>query len=385
MNPTALGSGSRVLNAYAARTTARRVYEGQRAAAPDQRVFILTRSGFAGQQRYAAATWSGDITSTWTALRQQIAAGPRLLALRHAVLDHGHRRLLGARRASRARTRRPEDVEEWRELNTRWFQFGTFVPAARASTARRRTARCGSWAASRTPPTRPSSKFDRLRYRLLPYIYSLAGAVTPRGRHDPAAAGHGLPDDATARGDQRPVPVRPRVPGQPGDDLQGPHAARSTCPPARDWYDFWTGDGCCAAGRRLDAAAPVRRDPAPREGRLHPALRPGAAVHGREARRPAHARRLHRRRRRDSPSTRTTASATATRRAPPAASRSSGTTKARTLTSRRAPGVVPRACSRSGRSRSCSCRGRRPVPFSFELRPQRTVRYDGEAIEVRLK
>ena len=51
------------------------IYEGQRAAAPDQRVFILTRSGFAGQQRYATAMWSGDITSTWTALRKQIPAG----------------------------------------------------------------------------------------------------------------------------------------------------------------------------------------------------------------------------------------------------------------------------------------------------------------------
>ena len=51
------------------------VYEGQRKAAPNQRVFILTRSGYAGQQRYAAATWSGDITSTWTAMKKQIAAG----------------------------------------------------------------------------------------------------------------------------------------------------------------------------------------------------------------------------------------------------------------------------------------------------------------------
>ena len=51
------------------------IYEGQRSAAPDQRVFILTRSGFAGIQRYATATWSGDTTSTWTALAKQIPAG----------------------------------------------------------------------------------------------------------------------------------------------------------------------------------------------------------------------------------------------------------------------------------------------------------------------
>ena len=60
MNPTALGSGSRMLNAYSL-VNSKTVYEGQRAAAPDQRVFILTRSAFAGQQHYGAAVWSGDI------------------------------------------------------------------------------------------------------------------------------------------------------------------------------------------------------------------------------------------------------------------------------------------------------------------------------------
>ena len=74
MNPTALGPGARVLNAFPL-VNSEAVYDGQRAAAPDQRVFILTRSGYAGQQRYAAAVWSGDTSSTWTALRKQIPAG----------------------------------------------------------------------------------------------------------------------------------------------------------------------------------------------------------------------------------------------------------------------------------------------------------------------
>src|SRR5262249_61156806 len=74
MNPTALGSGARMLNAYSL-ANSKTVYEGQRAAAPKERVFILTRSAFAGQQHYGAAVWSGDISSTWTALRSQIPAG----------------------------------------------------------------------------------------------------------------------------------------------------------------------------------------------------------------------------------------------------------------------------------------------------------------------
>ncbi len=95
MNPTALGPGSRVLNAYSL-LQSRGLYEGQRAAAPDQRVFILTRSGFAGQQRYAAATWSGDISSTWTALREAGDGRAGLRALGHPLLDDGFGRILGA-------------------------------------------------------------------------------------------------------------------------------------------------------------------------------------------------------------------------------------------------------------------------------------------------
>ena len=70
---------------------------------PDKRVFILTRSGFAGQQRYGAATWSGDISSTWTALRKQIPAGFVVLALGDSLLDGGQRRLLGPPRFAQAR------------------------------------------------------------------------------------------------------------------------------------------------------------------------------------------------------------------------------------------------------------------------------------------
>jgi len=74
MNPTAMGSASRMLNGYALMNS-NGVYSGQRESAPNQRVFILTRSGFAGEQRYSTATWSGDITSTWTAMAKQITAG----------------------------------------------------------------------------------------------------------------------------------------------------------------------------------------------------------------------------------------------------------------------------------------------------------------------
>ena len=114
MNPTALGSGARVLNAYPL-VHSQGVYEGLRAAAPDKRVLILTRSGFAGMQRYAAASWSGDISSTWTAMRKQIAAGLgfALSGMPYWTFDTGGfsvpDRFAHAPRGSAA-------LDEWREL-----------------------------------------------------------------------------------------------------------------------------------------------------------------------------------------------------------------------------------------------------------------------------
>ncbi|HEX9933806.1 MAG TPA: TIM-barrel domain-containing protein, partial [bacterium] len=122
VHPTALGSGSRVLNAYSLYHS-KGVYEGQRKAAPDQRVCILTRSGFSGQQRFAAATWSGDISSTWTAMKKQITAGlgSCVSGLPYWAMDIG-----GFSVPPRFSRPNPDaaDLEEWRELNLRWYQFG---------------------------------------------------------------------------------------------------------------------------------------------------------------------------------------------------------------------------------------------------------------------
>ncbi len=133
--------------------TARASTRGSGRRRPDQRVFILTRSGFAGQQRYAAATWSGDITSTWTRDAQADRGRPGVLHLGPPVLDDGHRRLRGARPLLA-----PRPVAGGRRGVARAQH--PLVPVRRrssrcsASTARRRSARCGRWAASRTRPTR---------------------------------------------------------------------------------------------------------------------------------------------------------------------------------------------------------------------------------------
>ena len=152
MNPTGLGTGARVLNAYSLVQQPRAVYEGLRAAAPDQRVLILTRSGFAGMQRYAAASWSGDISSTWTAMRKQIAAGLgfSLSGMPYWTFDTGGfsvpPRFAHAPRGGRRSTNGASST-------TRWFEFARSCRSC-ACTARRPSARCGSSAATAARPTR---------------------------------------------------------------------------------------------------------------------------------------------------------------------------------------------------------------------------------------
>ena len=172
MNPTALGPSAQYFNAFAL-MNAKGIYEGQRSVDNDKRVFILTRSGFAGLQRYAAATWSGDIATRWEDMRAQITAGLNfsMSGLPYWTMDIGgfcvEKRYEQVKEGS-------ADMEEWRELNVRWFQFGAFCPLFRAH--------------GQIPYREPFNLFPeqhpgykavvdviRLRYSLMPYIYSLAG------------------------------------------------------------------------------------------------------------------------------------------------------------------------------------------------------------------
>ncbi|MBS2211967.1 DUF5110 domain-containing protein [Carboxylicivirga mesophila] len=172
--PTALGSSTEYFNTYSL-ANADAIYNGQRSVDPDKRVFLLTRSGFAGLQRYATATWSGDIGTRWEDMKAQITAGMNfaLSGIPYWTMDIGgfcvEKRYESAREGS-------EDMEEWRELNTRWYQFGTFVPLYRAH---------GQYPYREVFHIAPESHkayqsivaYNKLRYRLMPYIYSLAGYV----------------------------------------------------------------------------------------------------------------------------------------------------------------------------------------------------------------
>ena len=171
-----LGTMARYLNPYSLLTTGA-VYKGQRAATSEKRVFILTRSAFSGQQRYAAATWSGDIVADWHVFRNQISAG---LNFCMSGIPYWSNDIGGFHIYRYGGFPGGNNNPGYRELYVRWFEYGVFNPIFRShgTDAPREPwqfGKPGTWAYDAI------LKFDRLRYRLIPYIYSLAWEVTNKG------------------------------------------------------------------------------------------------------------------------------------------------------------------------------------------------------------
>ena len=181
--PTALGTSTEYFNAYST-VNADAIYNGQRSVwngkLNEPRVFLLTRSGFAGEQRFSTATWSGDIGTRWEDMRAQMTAGLNysISGIPFWGMDQGgfcvENRYVAAQQLFDRTGQENEDLKEWRELQTRWNQFGTFIPLFRSH---------GQWPLREiwniAPDNHPAYKsfvyYDKLRYRLMPYLYSLAG------------------------------------------------------------------------------------------------------------------------------------------------------------------------------------------------------------------
>jgi len=171
---TYLGSFRKVRNAFPLMTVGG-VAEHQRAASSDKRVFILTRSAFAGQQRYGANTWSGDVNSSWQSLRNQIPAGLNfsLSAIPYWNTDIGGFFASSYKRGWSDGAMNPS----FQELYVRWLQFGAFTPMMRShgTDIPREIYNFGK---KGEPIFDAIDKSINLRYSLLPYIYSAAWTVT---------------------------------------------------------------------------------------------------------------------------------------------------------------------------------------------------------------
>lgn len=174
--PTAMGSLRRVRNAYPLMTVGG-VYDHQRAASDDRRVFIMTRSGFAGQQRYGANVWSGDVASSWEVLRNQIPAGLNFTLTGNPNFNTD----IGGFFAG-AYNKSWNDGSActnplYQELYVRWLQYGLFCPIFR-SHGTEVPREIYNFGKKGEPVYDAIEKTIRLRYRLIPYIYSTAWQVT---------------------------------------------------------------------------------------------------------------------------------------------------------------------------------------------------------------
>jgi alpha-D-xyloside xylohydrolase len=236
------GSANRMRNSYPL-FASQAVYEGQRATDSSKRVVNLTRSGYLGQQRYGAAVWSGDVNGDWLTLRRQLRAGLNysITGLPYWTTDTG-----GFFHPSGQYT-----STDYNELLTRWFQWSTFSPILRIHGYQTAT-EIWNW----LPATQTNLiAYDKLRYRMLPYNYSVAWKITS----------------------ERYTPMRPLVMDFAGDTnalniadqyMFGP--AFLACPVmtpqtttrqvylpnGASWVDFWTGEKF-TGGQTITANAPT--------------------------------------------------------------------------------------------------------------------------------
>ena len=187
-----LGDYTRNLNNYSLVTT-QGTYEGQRATS-DKRVLTLTRSAWAGQQRYSALSWSGDTTASWETFRNQIAGGVNvaMAGQPYWTQDTGGFFIPGHYREG------DHTKPEYRELFARWNQFGIFNPIYRVHGA---DIQREPYRFRETDPEFHASMLSAasLRYRLLPYIYGLAWRSTDRGYTLMRGLPMDFPDDQQAR------------------------------------------------------------------------------------------------------------------------------------------------------------------------------------------
>jgi alpha-D-xyloside xylohydrolase len=254
MSPTALGPAALVLNAYPM-MNAKGIYEGQRETNPNNRVFILTRSAFAGSQSYGAATWSGDIAARWHDMKAQISAGMNfsMSGIPYWTMDIG-----GFAVEKRYEKPNAQDLDEWREQMTRWFQFGAFVPLFR-SHGQAPTREIFTVAPETHPAYQSMLYYDKLRYRLLPYIYSLAGNAYYNNGTIMRGLVMDFPNDAVAANLNDEYLFGPSLLVSPVYNYRQ-RTRQVYLPQGAGWYDLYNGD-YFDGGKNISAAAPYERMP----------------------------------------------------------------------------------------------------------------------------
>lgn len=265
---------------------ARGIYENQRQTSEQKRVVNLTRSGYTSQQKYGAIVWSGDIAASWETLRRQIAEGLNMTmsGLPYWTLDIGAFFVVGNqgwRHRGCGGHNNPKPIWFWqgqfdqgtddpayRELYTRWLEYAAFLPVMR-SHGTDYPREIWQFGEKGTPYYEAIAKFIRLRYALMPYIYSLAGEVTLEGANMMESLISAFPADPQVKNIADQYMFGPALLICPVTEPSGyapfggrPSGSwkRSCYLPAGGWRDFWT-DRYYEGGRTVEADAPLDQIP----------------------------------------------------------------------------------------------------------------------------
>ncbi len=242
---------------------AKGIYENQRATGSDKRVVNLTRSGYAGQQRYSTVLWNGDTPASWESLRQQIPSGLNYMATGNPywTVDVGCF-FTGTDGRWFRKGKFPDGVKDvrYREFYTRMFQWATFLPMLRShgtDTPRE------PWQFGEPGLEHYDAilKMINLRYSLIPYIYSMAALQTGGGYSMARLLAFDFPDDRNVYdikdqymfGDFLVCPVT--EPGATSRKVYLPSSADGTV-----WIDYWSGQRY-EGGEWTEAETPIDRLP----------------------------------------------------------------------------------------------------------------------------
>ena len=259
-----IGSGDRYHNVFPL-LHAEGVAEGSRRDRPNLRNLILARAAYTGAQRNGALFWSSDIQPTWEALRRQVPTGLNFTASGLAYWGNdigGWQPLPGQHQAERAVLIDPSDArdtvggdDDYPELMVRWFEYGTFLPTLRLHGDRKHTE---IWAYGKQAES-VMAQYLRLRYSLIPYLYSLGYETYQTGAPFMRALFMDFPNDPAVANLGDEYMLGPALLVAPVTQ-QGVSSRSVYLPAGSEWYDFWTNEKY-AGGQTLAAAAPIERIP----------------------------------------------------------------------------------------------------------------------------
>jgi alpha-D-xyloside xylohydrolase len=259
-----IGPGTEYFNVYPLFHTGA-LYDGFRKDMPERRALILSRDAFTGAQRNGTFFWSSDIYPTWDTLKRQIPTGLDVAASGIAYWSNdtgGWQYLPAVHHPAHPPLLDPSDArdnvggyDDYPELYTRWFEYATFLPIMRTHGSRKAN-EVWSYGHEAEPIL---EKYLRLRYELMPYIYSLAYHTWLTGAPFLRALPLDFPDDPKVAGLSDEYMFGPAFLVAPVTD-QGATSRQVYLPAGTDWYNYWTNERV-KGGQTITVAAPIETIP----------------------------------------------------------------------------------------------------------------------------